>query len=155
MADKTYRKLDELKPWDKNPRKIDKEGLKRLKKQIKKLGQYKPLIITEDGTVLGGNMRIQAYEQLGVDKVWVSVVDAKTKDEKLEYALSDNDRAGHYIEEELFDLLKGSSIDLGDFTVDLGDIVTLEDLLTEADGDLDKYTKKIIAPTYEPSDKKP
>ena len=95
MADKTYRKLDELKPWDKNPRKIDKEGLKRLKKQIKKLGQYKPLIITEDGTVLGGNMRIQAYEQLGVDKVWVSVVDAKTKDEKLEYALSDNDRAGH------------------------------------------------------------
>ena len=52
-------------------------------------------------------------------------------------------------------MLKGSSIDLGDFTVDLGDIVTLEDLLTEADGDLDKYTKKIIAPTYEPSDKKP
>ena len=47
-------------PWDKNPRGIKTKDFDRLKKQIGKLGVYKPLICyKEDGhyVVLGGNMR--------------------------------------------------------------------------------------------------
>lgn len=54
--------------------------MERLKKQIQKLGQYKPLLITKDGTVLGGNMRLKAYQELGIENVWVNVVDAPTEE---------------------------------------------------------------------------
>ena len=97
MSDiKLMRKLNTLKEWEQNPRTITKENFERLKIQIQQLGQYKPLLITEDGTVLGGNMRLKAYQELGIDEVWVSIVDAPTEQKKIEYALSDNDRVGKY-----------------------------------------------------------
>lgn len=67
MSTRETRKISELKNWDKNPRGIKKDDFERLKKQIQKLGQYKPLLITEDGTVLGGNMRLKAYKELGIE----------------------------------------------------------------------------------------
>jgi hypothetical protein len=69
------------------------------------LGQYKPLLITSDGEVLGGNMRLRAYKDLGMTEAWVSVVEPKTEAEKLEYALSDNDRVGYYEDDKLAELL--------------------------------------------------
>ena len=93
---KDIRKLSTLKNWDKNPRSIKDKDFQRLKKQIQKLGQYKPLIITQEGVVLGGNMRLRAYRELGLKDIWVSIIDASTEEKKLEYALSDNDRAGFY-----------------------------------------------------------
>ena len=96
MTLKQTRDITTLKNWDKNPRTIVKKDFERLKKQIQKLGEYKPLLITKDGTVLGGNMRLKAYQELGIKEVWVSVVEADTEEKKIEYALSDNDRAGKY-----------------------------------------------------------
>ena len=92
---KDTRNISELREWDKNPRSIKRVDFERLKTQIKKLGQYKPLLITEDGEVIGGNMRLKAYRELGIKDVWVSVVKPKDENQKLEYALSDNDRAGY------------------------------------------------------------
>ena len=86
--------IEKLRPWDKNPRSIGKKELNRLVEQIRDLRQYKPLIITPEGVVLGGNMRLQAYKKLGLKEVWVSVVTPKNEKEMLEYALSDNDGVG-------------------------------------------------------------
>jgi len=122
------RKLSELHNWSKNPRGIKKEDFERLKKQISKLGQYKPLLITKDGTVLGGNMRLRAYKELGIDEVWVSVVDAPTDKEKTEYALSDNDRAGYYDKKELAKLVESVDIDLDEYKVDIEKAISLTDL---------------------------
>ncbi len=126
-----YRHISKLKPWDKNPRGISEEGLKRLKRQIKKLGQYKPLIITPDGIVLGGNMRLKAYRELKIKEIWVSVVKPKSQKEKIEYALSDNDRVGFYEEDLLENLLTESDIKLEDFSVDLKEPINLKDLLNQ------------------------
>ena len=95
------RKIKDLHGWEYNPRTVTKEGIGRLIKQIKKLGIYKPLLITKDGTVLGGNLRLQALKQIGEKEVWVSVVDADTEEKKIEYALSDNDRVGKYEGDQL------------------------------------------------------
>ena len=65
--------ISEIVPWDKNPRGILKADFERLKRQIKKLGVYKPLVVCEDGkargkrrfVVLGGNMRIRALQERG------------------------------------------------------------------------------------------
>lgn len=139
-------KTRDLRGWDKNPRAITKEGYERLKRQIKKKGIFKPLLVDQDGTVIGGNMRLKALTEMGVEEVWVSQVECKDDDERLEYALSDNDRAGYYLDDELIELLQDSGIDLGDYAVDLGKSTTLMDLLGEGD---DFYTRKIVAPIYE------
>lgn len=127
-----YRHISTLKNWVNNPRSVSKEGLTRLKKQIEKLGQYKPLLITDNGTVLGGNMRLRAYEELKVEDVWVSVVEAETEEEKIQYALSDNDRAGQYDGEQLANLV-GSfpDIDYADFAIDIDTPVIITDLINK------------------------
>jgi hypothetical protein len=136
------RKIKDLRNWDKNPRSIDKEDFERLKAQIKKLGQYKPLLITKEGIVLGGNMRLKAYEELGIKEAWVSVVEAKTEERKIEYALSDNDRAGYYDEDALAELVSGMEIDLGDYKIDLGKMVSAKDVVGEYGPDDFRDTNK-------------
>lgn len=132
MNPRDTRKIDTLHNWDKNPRAVKKEDYARLKGQIQKFGQYKPLLITEDGTVLGGNMRLRAFKDLGIEDIWVSVVVAPTDQEKLEYALSDNDRSGYYDDQALAELVQSvPDIDLTAYKVDLGEPITIGDLLQQ------------------------
>ncbi len=128
----TYKKLSDLRPYDKNPRSISKEGYERLKKQIIELGQYKPLVITQDGEVLGGNMRLKAYQELGIEDIWVSIVDVKTDEEKLRYNFSDNDRAGFYDKDLLANLIPDfPNFKWEDFSIDLKEPTNLQDLLDQ------------------------
>lgn len=122
---KTLVDIDELEQWEQNPRTADENELERLKSHIRSLDLYKPLVVTSDGTVVGGNMRLQALQALNDDpdeadhgEVWVSVIEPEDEDELLEYALSDNDRIGHYDEGQLGDLLRKYEIDVARFKVD-------------------------------------
>ena len=130
-----YRKIHELRNWDKNPRKIDRPELDRLKKQLQDLGQYKPLIITKENIVIGGNMRLVAMKELGFEKAWVNVVEAETDDRKLEYALSDNDNAGETIKRKLEDLIKDAEIDLKEYRTHFGKGKSLDELIGEKEGE--------------------
>jgi len=129
--------IDSLIPWKDNPRAIKGDDFKRLKSQIKKLGEYKPLIVNSGenmptkGEVLGGNMRLKVYQQLGKTKCWVSPVHPSTEAEKLSYALSDNDSAGYYVEEELAEIVLKyeDDFDIKDYKVDLEMPESLEKLL--------------------------
>jgi len=119
-------KLEDLSNWDKNPRGIKRKELDRLKEQIKKLGVYKPLVVCKEGDkyiVLGGNMRLRALRELGVREVEISVVEAKTDRERMEYALSDNDRVGYYEEDRLAEAVyeMREELDLRLYKVDLGE----------------------------------
>ncbi len=129
--------INTLKEFDKNPRNITEEGMTRLKKQIQKLGQYKPLIITPEGVVLGGNMRFRALTELGVEKVWVSIVKPKDKNEMLEYTFSDNDRAGFYEEELLERLLPEFSLDWSEYAVDTLEPILINDLFSKTQENFD------------------
>jgi len=124
--------IGKLHEWEKNPRSITARDFERLKKQISVLGQYKPLIITADGTVLGGNMRLKAYRELGLENIWVSIVEAPDEAKKLEYSLSDNDRAGFY-DGDLFSGLVDQypNFNWGDFSIDLNVPLNISDLLAK------------------------
>lgn len=133
-----YRKVGELKLWEDNPRKIDRGAFTALVKKIERWGQFKPLLVTPDGTVLGGNMRLRAYRQLGIEDIWVSVVHPKTDAERLEIALADNELAGRWDDDKLAELLeryKGEII-LEDYAIDLGKPVSLDDLLNRYSPDI-------------------
>lgn len=88
------RKIADLKNWENNPRSILKEDFVRLKEQVAKLGVYKTLLVNQDNIVLGGNMRLRAFTELGFEEVMCGIVTTTNDGEMLEYALSDNDQAG-------------------------------------------------------------
>ncbi len=64
-------------------------------------------------------MRLKAYNALGIKDVWVSVVEPKDENQKLEYALSDNDRAGYYDDDMLANLIPNYDIDWSQYAVDM------------------------------------
>lgn len=136
MTEKLFWQIEKLKNWDKNPRSIKKDDFERLKRQISKFGQYKPILITPEGEVLGGNMRLKAYKELGMKDIWVSIVNPSTEAEKIEYALSDNDRAGYYIQDQLYSLLEPHipSISLDDYAIDIKEPLDLKRFLDNYKG---------------------
>ena len=99
------RKVSDLKNWEDNPRTITDKEFDRLKEQIKLLGLYKPLIVNQNNIVLGGNMRLLALKDLGVEEVMCSIVLTDNTAQMLEYALSDNDQAGTTDEEKVAELV--------------------------------------------------
>jgi len=134
--------ISKVIPWEKNPRGIKTLDYERLKRQILKLGVYKPLIgCRENGkfVVLGGNMRIRALKELGVKEVEISIVRPEDEAEKIEFALSDNDRAGFYEDDRLAELVQPylAKLNLNDFKVDLGQPVDLTSLIERFGPDID------------------
>lgn len=129
---KDYRKLSSLIINEQNPRGIKNKDFDRLKKQIQKLGMYKPVLINPQGKVLGGNMRLRAYKELGIEDIWVSVVNPKDKTEEMEYILSDNDRAGYWEEQDLAEIITNlPELELGTYAIDVGEPKDLNDFMRE------------------------
>lgn len=104
------RKIDDLKPWDDNPRDYSEKDLDRLQQQIELLGVYKPFIINQDDIVLGGHRRLQVLKRMGVKKVSCSIVKTDNPAQMMDYALSDNDQIGTTNEQKVaeFVALHGS-----------------------------------------------
>src|SRR5689334_1344113 len=53
------RNLADLKPWDKNPRRLTEKGMADLTQSIRRLGLAQPIVINTDGLILGGHARYQ------------------------------------------------------------------------------------------------
>lgn len=51
------RKLEQLNPYEHNPRKLTEKGMADLKKSIDKFGLAEPIIINTDNTIIGGHAR--------------------------------------------------------------------------------------------------
>jgi len=137
---KDFRKRETLKLYEKNPRGINKKQFELLKKHIKKYGQFKPIVINQDGIILGGNMRYRAYQELGIDDIWVSEVKTTSEKEIIEYNLIDNQRYGFYEEDALAELVYPfrEDIELEDFNIDLGKTTDLDKLLSNYAPDNDQ-----------------
>ena len=130
-------KLNNLKPAEYNPRKTLQPGDPEYQKilcSIQKFGYVDPVIINQDGTIIGGRQRYTVLQDMGYDEVEVVVVDLNKQDEKaLNIAL--NKISGEWDPEKLKELLQ--ELNLGEFDItvtgfDLGDLEKLiEDLEIE------------------------
>ena len=111
------RKLFELKSADYNPRKaLTKEDseYQKIKRSIVEFGYVDPIIINEDGTIIGGHQRCTVLKDLGYEEVDVVVVNLdKQKEKALNIAL--NKITGEWDELKLKDLLL--DLDLGDYDI--------------------------------------
>jgi len=87
--------ISTLIPSEQNPRIISQENLNKLKSSIKgfeKMMEARPLVVTEDMRVVGGNQRLKALIQLGYESIpdsWVKIM-SFTPEEEREFIVKDN-----------------------------------------------------------------
>lgn len=84
-----YKKLDEIKPYENNPRNND-EGVDKLVNSIKEFGFKVPIVIDKDGVIVAGHTRYKASQKLGLEKVPVIIADDLNEKQIKAFRLADN-----------------------------------------------------------------
>ena len=85
--------INKLKPNKDNPRIIKDYKFKKLVKSIKEfpeMMELRPIIVDEDMTILGGNMRYKASIEAGLKEVPVKIAKGLTEEKRQEFIVKDN-----------------------------------------------------------------
>ena len=170
-------KISEVKLNEANPRFITDEKFEKLVKSIREFPemlQMRPIVVDEDNVVLGGNMRLKACKEAGVEKVPVYSFTRESAKKAIaerlaetgetvtyeelceEFLFKDNNSYGDWdwdIINEDHDLQKIEDwgLDVVEFeTIDYS-ILDSEDLDTEMDG-MTSNVKKAIQIEFESED---
>ena len=111
------KKLNEIKPYEKNPRKND-DAVKYVAESIKQFGFKVPIVIDKDGVIVCGHTRYKAAKQLKLPTVPTIAADDLTDEQIKAFRLADN-KTSEFAEwddamlsDELSDIL---DIDMSDF----------------------------------------
>lgn len=75
--------LSQLKPYERNPRKISKKAFENLKKSLAEDGYHQRVLITHDNRVIGGHQRLKALQEMG--NITISALQANTEISDEEY----------------------------------------------------------------------
>lgn len=111
------KKIDEIKPYEKNPRKND-HAVKYVAKSIEEFGFKVPIVIDKDGVIVAGHTRWKAAKTIGIEEVPCVVADDLTDKQIKAFRLADNkvsekaDWDFELMNEELAELI---DFDMGDF----------------------------------------
>ncbi len=112
-----YLKLDEIKPYKKNPRK-NKKAVDKVAESIKQFGFRSPIVLDKDKVIICGHTRYEASLKLKLEKVPCIIADDLTEEQVKAYRLADN-KVSEFAEwdfdlldEEMQDIL---NIDMSDF----------------------------------------
>ena len=143
--------IDELKPYEKNPRRND-ASVDYVANSIKAFGFKVPIVIDRNGKIVAGHTRYKAAKKLGMKKVPCIVADDLTEAQIKAFRLADN-KVGEFSEwdmdllgDELEDL--SGSIDMSAF----GFLPNDEPAGNDDDFDADKVAEEIVTPVSEPGD---
>ena len=85
--------INKLKPNQNNPRVIKDDKFKKLVKSIKEFPEMlelRPIVVDEDMTILGGNMRHKACIEAGLKEVYIKIAKGLTDKQKEEFIVKDN-----------------------------------------------------------------
>lgn len=110
--------IEDLKPYEKNPRKND-ASVPKVMESIKKFGFKVPIVIDKDNVIVTGHTRYKASQKLGIKEVPCIIADDLTEEQIKAYRLADNKVSEFSVWD--YDLLAGElgelsdSFDMGDF----------------------------------------
>lgn len=134
-----YLKLDDIKPYENNPRNND-EAVDKVAKSIKDFGFRSPIIVDKNNVVICGHTRLRASYQLGLKEAPVIVADDLSQEQVNALRLVDN-KTNEFakwdfdrLEEELLNI----DFDLTDFGFDLADFEEKEETPKEREDLSDK-----------------
>lgn len=84
------KKLADLHVMEKNIRRHTEKQLKEYVRSIQMFGQFKPLVVDEDGQILAGNGLYYALQSMGAEKCDCYVMEGLTEAQKKKLMLADN-----------------------------------------------------------------
>ena len=113
-----HRKLAELTPYPKNPRRHSDAQIAQIAGSIAAFGFNAPILIDSSSNIIAGHGRYLASLKLGLDTVPVVVLDHLSETEKRAYLLADNKLAELSSFDD--DLLRQELAGLRDADIDLG-----------------------------------
>ena len=123
--DIVYKKLKDIKPYEKNPRKNDK-AVEYVANSIKQFGFKVPIIIDKDGVIVAGHTRYKACKRLKLKEVPCIIADDLSEEEVKAFRLADN-KVSELAEWDMPQLdveLDGIlDIDMADFGFELDEMV--------------------------------
>lgn len=138
------KKINEIKPYEKNPRKND-EAIKYVAESIKKFGFKVPIVIDKNGVIVAGHTRYKASKKLGLEEVPCIVADDLNEEQIKAFRLADNKVAEKsewnfdLLDEELGDIL---NLDMSDFGFELK--LDEEEKVKDITADVKKEEKRIF-----------
>jgi DNA modification methylase len=97
-------KLSTIRPNPKNPRVLRDDKFQKLKKSIEdfpKMMELRPIVVDDEGVILGGNMRFRALQDIygkngEIPDAWVKRAADLTEDEKRQFVIKDNAAFGEW-----------------------------------------------------------
>lgn len=130
-----YKKIEELKPYKRNPRK-NEEAVKYVANSIKEFGFKVPIIIDKNNEIIAGHTRLLASKELKLKEVPCIIADDLTEEQVKAFRLADNKVSE--IAEWDFDLLEQEleeiqDIDMSMFDFDLSVLDDEEEKEVEED----------------------
>ena len=134
-----YRKIDELTPYENNPR-INDHAVEAVASSIQEFGFKVPVIIDKDDVVIAGHTRIKAARQLGMDEVPTIKADDLTPEQVRTFRLADNKTAElAYWDHEMLNVEIEDLINLGVDNLDsYGFDLELDDFNLSAESEEDE-----------------
>lgn len=97
-----YKKIDELIPYENNPRNND-GAVEAVAKSIKEFGFKVPIVIDKEGVIAAGHTRLKAAKELGLKEVPCVIADDLTPEKIKAFRLADN-KVSELAEWDLFSL---------------------------------------------------
>ena len=134
-------KLTDIKPNPNNPRISKDANFKKLVKSIEefpKMMALRPIVVDEDGMVLGGNMRLRALQHLKFKEIpdeWVKRAADLTEDEQRRFIIADNVSGGEWDVDDLS--INWDRVELSDWGLDIPDWAAGIDANAMTDDDVD------------------
>lgn len=108
------KKLEELKPYENNPRK-NEGAVEKVAESIRQFGFKVPIVISADGTIVTGHTRYKAATELGLNEVPCIIADDLTDEQIKAFRLADN-KVGEFSSWD-FSLLTQELEELSDFNM--------------------------------------
>lgn len=88
-----YIPIENIKPYENNPRRHSREQIEAIKESVSKLGNRKPIELDENNIIICGHGRLEAYKMIGLKEVPVIIHSDMTEDQKKAYRIADNELA--------------------------------------------------------------
>lgn len=129
-------KVDDLKPYENNPR-FNDDAVEYVAKSIKEFGFKVPMVIDKNNVIVAGHTRYKASMELGLKEVPCIIADDLTEEQLKAFRLADNK-----VSEKAswnYDLL---DLELDDIDLDMGEFG-----FTKIDVDLDFNDEDFVQDT--------
>lgn len=118
-----YKNIDELIPYDNNPRKNEK-SIKYVMESIKQFGFKVPVVIDKNNIVVCGHTRLISARNLNISKIPCIIANDLTEEQIKAFRIADNkvSEFSKWDNEKLLLEIQDINLDLGNFGIDIPEI---------------------------------